>query len=139
MKKKQRKVDVIFMDKGKNKKGVELGMNVIVMAVIALAVLIVVLIVFAGKFGLFSSELNNCESTGQGVCVDSDLCTSQYKGRIIDFKCTGDKKCCISPCTMAGGTCESVSDCKPDNGDFILFADCGQSYTCCKKKIKLSK
>jgi len=137
MKNSQKQKDVIIMlDK---KRGVEMGMNVIVVAVIALAVLIVVLIVFAGKFSLLSGELNKCVSTGHGRCVSGETeCTDKWGGRIVDFKCSSkdskdkstDNKCCISPCTMAGGYCIS-SSCSEAN---TKFADCGDGHVCCKKE-----
>lgn len=117
----------------KDKKGMEMGMNVIVMAVIALAVLIVMLIVFSGKFGMFSSEISKCRETGNGVCVDGDTeCKDIYNGRVVDFKCGDDEAgdiCCVSACTMAGGTCES-GGC--GSGKESLFISCANNYQCCK-------
>jgi hypothetical protein len=114
----------------KNKKGTELGMNTIVMAVIAIAVLVVVIIVFANKFGLFSSELNNCENTGKGKCIpDGSKCSSDYQGRLMDYKCktTGDV-CCVGACNLAGGTCTT----KTCSEDKLLYATCPNLNYCCR-------
>ncbi|MBN2457969.1 hypothetical protein JXB31_02450 [Candidatus Woesearchaeota archaeon] len=122
-----------------DKRGIEMGMNTIVMAVIALAVLIVLLIVFSGRFGLFSGELNNCETTGRGDCIDKTACEN-YDGRIMDYRCSNDEStgstssstvCCVTACSLAGGECTT----KRCDAQYQLFADCGdnEGVVCCKK------
>lgn len=85
----------------KSKKGVELGMNVIVIAVIVLAVLVVTIIVFSGRFNIFSKEVSDCQNYG-GLCLKKEACTD---GRSIDGLCKGEGEvCCYNACTIAGGT-----------------------------------
>ena len=59
----------------KNKKGVELTMNTIIIAVIALIVLAVVMIIFSGSISDSSegiSGISSCEARGDGAeCVTS--------------------------------------------------------------------
>jgi len=45
-----------------------ISINVIVVAAIALLVLVVLSIVFLGRFGIFTQESSNCENQG-GSCV----------------------------------------------------------------------
>ena len=102
------------------------------LAVLAIAVLVVTLIVFTGRFGIFSGEVSSCESSGGGICVDKGQCkTSDWQGRVIDFKCKeAAKECCQNACTLAGGACESG---KCRNEEEAMFASCGESGQCCKK------
>jgi hypothetical protein len=111
-----------------NKKGTEMGLNTIVMAIIAIAVLVVVIIVFANKFGMFSSVANDCEGTGKGTCIDTSAdCTAKYQGRLLDYKCKESGKfCCVGACTLAGGTCGGT--CSEDR---LIYAFCG-SGSCCR-------
>ena len=84
----------------KNKKGVELGMNMIVLAVIALAVLIVLLLTFTGKFGLFSSELNKCGSIGGSCVKDKASCDGRVVGGEEMCKTETNKVCCVSSISL---------------------------------------
>jgi len=49
------------------KKGQGLSLTTIVIAALALLILVVLTVIFAGRMGLFSKGLGNCDS----VCVDS--------------------------------------------------------------------
>lgn len=59
-----------------NKKGMELSMNMIIVAVIGLLVLVVVIALLAGRIGNFNDE-TNCPSLG-GTCSD-DPCGSEQR------------------------------------------------------------
>ncbi|MFP4402888.1 MAG: hypothetical protein ACLFPJ_00875 [Candidatus Woesearchaeota archaeon] len=72
-----------------NKKGIEIGLNTIVVAVIALAVMLVVLLVFTGRFGIFSGQLQECENIG-GV----EMTGSECDGRVVEI--SDGKECCVS-------------------------------------------
>jgi hypothetical protein len=113
-----------------HKKGSEMGLNTIVMAIIALIVLIVVIIIFANKMGLFSKETNNCKNTGKGICMadpNGDACNSQYHGRLLSFQCPEKSdKCCVSACSIAGGEC-AATKCSEDK---LINAFCSTGYCC---------
>ena len=65
-----------------NKKGAELAMNLIVIAVIALLVMVVVLFIFGGKANIFSKGTDACSSK-QGVCIPKEETCS---GPVIEAK-----------------------------------------------------
>jgi len=50
-----------------SKKAMELSMNTIIVAVIALIVLVVVALIFTGRFSIFTRGLDDCEQVG-GKC-----------------------------------------------------------------------
>ncbi|MFP4402889.1 MAG: hypothetical protein ACLFPJ_00880 [Candidatus Woesearchaeota archaeon] len=83
-----------------NKKGIEIGLNTIVVAVIALAVLLVVLLVFTGRFGLFSDQLQKCENL-LGEPKDKDDCEEE-NGRVA-FVIDDNEVCCVSKSSIAPG------------------------------------
>lgn len=56
----------------KSKKGAELALNIVIIAVIALLVMVVLLFIFGGKINIFSKGVSNCESLG-GECKE-ELC-----------------------------------------------------------------
>lgn len=82
------------------KKGFQLSLNVIVVAILALVVLVSSTVFFANKFGMTSGELSKCASYN-GECVESDTCN----GRVLDASCEGQDgdDCCVTASSMAGG------------------------------------
>lgn len=56
-----------------SKKGVELALDVIIIAVIGLLVLVIILYIFGGKANIFSKGVSQCESLG-GQC-STNPCT----------------------------------------------------------------
>ena len=52
-----------------SKKGAEIALNVIIIAVIALLVLVVVIFIFSGRSAVFSKGVSSCETIG-GECLD---------------------------------------------------------------------
>ncbi|MFW6013871.1 MAG: hypothetical protein ACOCZ6_04335 [Nanoarchaeota archaeon] len=81
-----------------NKKAVELGLNTIVVAVIAITVMAVVLIFFTGQFGDARGEIESCASR-LGTCVESE---DDCDGRVIDAECPDEKPdCCFDPMSSA--------------------------------------
>jgi hypothetical protein len=50
------------MDRFSNKRGVEMSLNMIVIAVIALIVLVIIVIILTGSAGRFSSGTTECKS-----------------------------------------------------------------------------
>ena len=80
-----------------NKKAVQLGLNTIVVAVIALTVMTVVLFFFTGQFGDATDEIKSCESR-LGKCVSE----SQCDGRVLEnTECPGSEVCCFDPMSSA--------------------------------------
>ena len=83
----------------KNKKGVELAFNTIIIAIICLIVLTVVLFVFSG---VFSGQIEvfewfkSCESKAQGKGHCESLCTER-ETPIKAFGCKGDTPFCCIP------------------------------------------
>lgn len=89
------------------KRGVELSMNVIIIAAIALIVL-VILILLVTRSGTSVQEGTNCQSLPQGTCVNpnpqpgADPCdVGQIAGRGYVRSsapgCTGTQVCCYKP------------------------------------------
>lgn len=68
---------------------------IIIGAVIALVVMIVLLVMFAGKTGKLEGGLSSCESKG-GICVGEEVScpASTLTSSVFDCKETG-KKCCL--------------------------------------------
>lgn len=79
----------------KSKKGAEIALNVIIVAVIGLLVLAIVIYIFAGKTQLFTSGSEAC-STKQGTCIDI---TEPCSGPIQPAKDCDERdppmKCCV--------------------------------------------
>ncbi len=81
-----------------NKKAVQLGLNTIVIAVIALTVMTVVLFFFTGQFGDATDEIKSCESR-LGTCVDGE---DDCDGRVLEnTECPGSQVCCFDPMSSA--------------------------------------
>jgi hypothetical protein len=78
-----------------DKKGAELALNAIIIAVLALLVLLVMAFIFTGKTQIFSQGTDAC-ATKQGSCVDM---AERCSGPIINAKDCADKdppqKCCV--------------------------------------------
>ena len=53
-----------------NKKAVELSMNVIIIAAIALLVLVVLSVIFLGRIGAFGEKVASCEAQGGRCAVE---------------------------------------------------------------------
>lgn len=88
----------------KNKKGMELSLNIIIIAVILFIVMIVMIAIFTGKIGQVRTSLNKTESQyGQDKCkvpgtdrscaMNEDSCRS--KGGFIYPKPSGGWSDCI--------------------------------------------
>ena len=76
------------------KKGTEMGINVMIYAALALAVLVVLFMIFTSEAGVFSKSALTCEAKG-GRCVAKDDC--QYQA--TNFKCSTKEMpiCCVNP------------------------------------------
>jgi hypothetical protein len=72
------------------KKGVELSLNFVIIAVIALAVLVLVIFLLMGGWKNFTQGTNDCASTG-GQCL-SDCGTGMPKFGT----CESGLKCCVA-------------------------------------------
>lgn len=119
----------MFKQHLKGKKGVELTINLIVVIALALIVLIVSLVVFSGKFSLFSTELSKCENIG-GKCDTEANCESVSGRFIADKGCSTGKGCCVNQCAMAGGSFVPESQCVPPKSkSSFIPAPTGQ--VCC--------
>jgi hypothetical protein len=81
------------------KRGVELSMNVIIIAAIALIVL-VVLVILVTRGGLQITTGTNCQSSG-GVCQavgEGETCQGQYSMQSLGQKdCKEGELCCYTP------------------------------------------
>ncbi len=116
-------LDVVKMDK----KGVELGLNIIVIAAIVLIVLIVVIYIIGNAVLNWNNETGKCDIQG-GECIRDGLCTEKEK---IDASCTssGDV-CCRNNCILAGGIIQKA-ECKDGKSMPMVRLDDGRY--CCKK------
>ena len=80
-----------------NKKGMELPMNVIIIAAIALVVLVVILYIFQGRTSMFTKSLESCEAK-QGTCKPTSGVGSCEGPTISGTNCEEKEKIC---CLMA--------------------------------------
>ena len=85
------------------KKAQGISINVIIIAAIALLVLVVLSIIFLGRLGVFSKQVNECENKG-GKCFvlgGSDCATvsnGEYPTAFTAWSCPNEgETCCISP------------------------------------------
>jgi hypothetical protein len=79
-----------------SKKGIELALNVVVFAVIALIVLVVVIFIFGGKSAIFSKGVSTCETLG-GECSDTNCLTGTPSRPALNGECpkdSGKPFCC---------------------------------------------
>lgn len=86
------------MDLLRNKRAQGMSLNVIIIAAIGLLVLVILAVIFIGRIGTTTRNVDACK----GQCVDTvDDCQGQYKKPTND-PCFGldnkptDKVCCIS-------------------------------------------
>ena len=75
----------------KSKRGQGLPMNTIVIAALVLVVMVVLILIFTGRMGGFTQDIQQCTAKG-GECVGIGGCT---QGNIIDGKCPGTDVCCV--------------------------------------------
>ncbi len=97
-----------------NKKGQSISINVIIVAAIALAVLVVLFAVFTGRIGLFSKGVKQTETTAyECVCTNPTvtpgrICTVQQSGRSSvsadSSKCGGQWTDCAAPLACYSST-----------------------------------
>lgn len=82
----------------KNKKGVELTLNTVVVAALVLIVLVVLVFIFVNKSREFVAGISSCETrhSGNYQCVeDAESCTN-LGGRIdVSAKCEDKSMCCV--------------------------------------------
>lgn len=78
-----------------NKKAVQLGLNTIVVAVLAITAMTVMLFFFTGQFGDVRSEVERCDSVA-GTCIkDKEDCETRI---IEEAECPDDDQvCCFDP------------------------------------------
>lgn len=76
------------------KKAMELPINVIIIAGIGLAILIIFFIVFTSEAGEFSKTILTCEGKG-GQCINKGTCEYQTTG----WQCPKKEfqECCVNP------------------------------------------
>ena len=81
-----------------NKKGVEISMNVIIIAAIGLLVLVVLSVIFLGRAGVFGRESQSCVVQG-GVCGEKcgepGTPTADYGQRNPIPSCPEGQVCCL--------------------------------------------
>ena len=79
-----------------DKKGAELPLNVIIIAILVMLVLVVVGVIFMGRLGFFSVQVSDClSSPGVHMCTTDSSCQTDVDGNAItDFiKDTGGSSC----------------------------------------------
>jgi len=83
-----------------NKKGVEISMNVIIIAALGLLVLVVLAAIFLGRAGDFGQGAASCEAKG-GTCAEEcgnpDFGTEDFGKRDPFSKCTTEGDICCLP------------------------------------------
>lgn len=76
-----------------NRKGSEIAMNIIIIAVIALVVMVVVLYIFGNKSANITKTTDDC-ATKYGECLLKNECTGRPMIDNTNCEATG-QKCCI--------------------------------------------
>ena len=104
-----------------NRKGVEMSLNVIIIAVLVMIVLVVLVIIFSGRTQLFTKtthdtsepfSVKKCDIPGTGrYCSSSCLEGDQEVNMPEGFECSdtsrGTAKCCCCKFTSLGGDDDS--------------------------------
>ena len=87
-----------------NKKGVEISMNLIIIAAIGLLVLVVLSVIFLGRLGTFGQKSSDCEVQGgtcAQACGNADFGTQNMQKKNPLLTCpdatTGEKQICCLP------------------------------------------
>jgi hypothetical protein len=78
-------------------KGQGISINMIIVAAVALIVLVVLSVIFLGRFGIFSAKTADCESQG-GQCVVGACPTGYHSYNVLVCPKTGagaSQTCCI--------------------------------------------
>jgi hypothetical protein len=75
-----------------NKKGMELSVNIIIIAAIAMIVLIIIVALLVGKMNLFGNSSSTCENNG-GSCVEKSPGCGDYQKQQsgINYRCLDSK------------------------------------------------
>ena len=72
-----------------NKKGVDISINTIIVAALALAVLVVLFLIFTGRLGLFSKgvqETTNCAQACKAAGYDDrGACDNDGKNKLVGY------------------------------------------------------
>ena len=77
------------------KKGQELSLTVIIVAVIALVVLVVLIAIFTGKIGTFTQKTGTCRAAG-GECVAEGACSGLFRSVDASVECIDAREvCCV--------------------------------------------
>lgn len=71
-----------------NKRGVELSMNVIIIAALVLIVLVVLVLIFGYRMNIFGTTLNTCN----GVCQPTSTCLTGSAAVPMNCDSNGDGK-----------------------------------------------
>ena len=89
-----------------NKKAQGISINVIIIAAIALAVLVILFAIFTGRLGKFSKGLESCENLGGDCRSDCDPTQyRQYQAGRTSCSETDQPLCCLPiPGETPGGT-----------------------------------
>lgn len=79
------------------KRGVALTLNVLVIAVLVLAVMVVLIIIFSGRIGSFTRNVESCVGKG-GVCEPADIdggCKDSLAPPLLGTDCSAGQVCCL--------------------------------------------
>ena len=87
-----------------NKKGVELSLNVLIIAIIGLLVLLVLSAIFLGRIGSFGQKAGDCEVQGGKCaieCGNPDFGTADMKKNVLATcaEVAGESRVCCIPLT----------------------------------------
>jgi hypothetical protein len=80
-----------------NKKAQGMPLNTIVIAAIVLVVMVVLILIFTGRMGKTSQDLQTCQAQG-GKCVTKGLCDPTIGEKLIEetSDCETNEECCIT-------------------------------------------
>ena len=80
-----------------SKKAQGLSLHVIIIAALALVVLVVLIMIFTGRMGSFTTNLNSCETKGGNCDTIKDRQCPPGSTDLPGFDCEDkNKKCCIT-------------------------------------------
>jgi hypothetical protein len=69
-------------------------MTTVIIAALAIIVLIVLALIFAGRMRIFGTESSACRNLG-GKCESVTECDKEKQIELVEVLCPGDDKCCM--------------------------------------------
>ena len=129
-----------------DKKGQEISLTVIIVAVIALLVLVILVAIFTGRINVFAQKTGDCRSVG-GECTSGTSCPGLFQREDSSYQksCGAGSICCVGlkdsgsadasgssggSCNAGGKTGFCANVCTTDKTE-LSSSDCSSNLVCC--------